>query len=215
MDQAVDQANVAASERRALSDLMDQVGPDAPTLCAGWTTRDLAAHLVVRDGRPDAAVGILLPPLAGYTARVQRETAQRPWPELVEQVRSGPPLWSPMRLSRLGDKINAVEFFVHHEDVRRARPGWEPRPANPHRATELWSTLSRLGRLCYRKSPVGVVLRRPDGSEHIARRGARTVTVVGVPEELVLHAYGRAEAVVDVEGDQRDVASLEASPRGF
>lgn len=206
---------LAASERQELSTLLEQVGPDAPTLCGGWTTRDLAAHLVLREGRPDAAAGILLSPLAGYTARVQRGVAQRPWPDLVEQVRSGPPRWSPMRLPALDEKANGVEFFVHHEDVRRARPGWTPRPDDPHRADQLWQLLAGLARLCYRKSPVGVVLRRPDGERHIARGADRSVTVIGVPEELVLHAYGRDEAVVEFEGDQADVADLQASQRGF
>lgn len=206
---------LAASERQALSDLLDEVGPDAPTLCQGWMTRDLAAHLAIREGRPDAAVGILLPPLAGYAARVQRDTAQRPWTELVEQVRSGPPWWSLMRLPGVGEKLNRVEFFVHHEDVRRAGAQWEPRPADLHRATALWEVLVRLARLCYRKSPVGVVLRRPDGVEHTARRGPGTVTVIGPPEELVLHAYGRDQAVVELEGGHAEVARLQGSQRGF
>lgn len=207
--------NLGDSERQALCKLLDHVGPNAPTLCSGWTTRDLAAHLIVREGRPDAAVGILLPPLARYTARVQRDVASRPWPELVDAVRGGPPRWSLMRVPPVRDKLNAVEFFVHHEDVRRARLGWEPRPTDPHRGTALWAVLSTLARLCYRSSPVGVVLRAPDGSECTARRGTRTVTVAGPPEELTLHAYGRAEAVVDLDGDHADITSLQDSPRGF
>lgn len=206
---------LAARERQELSELLDQVGPDAPTLCGDWTTRDLAAHLVIREGRPDAAAGILLPPLAGYTARVQRGVARRSWPELVEQFRSGPPRWSLMRLSSMAEKIDGVEFFVHHEDVRRAQPAWAPRSADPHRSAQLWQMLARMGRMCYRKSPVGVVLRRPDGTQRVARHGDRTVTVVGAPDELILHAYGRDEAVVDLEGDQADVADLQGSRRGF
>ncbi len=206
---------VAASERRALCDLMDQVGPDAPTLCAGWSARDLAAHLVVRERRPDAAGGILLPPLARYTARVQSSVAQRPWPELVDLVRSGPPWWSPYSVPRLDDKINTMEFFVHHEDVRRAAARWEPRPADGRRAGVLGGLLRRGARLLYRKSPVGVVLRTLDGSEHTARRGDRSVTVVGSPEELTLHAFGRDEAIVEIEGDQVDVAGFRSSQRGL
>lgn len=206
---------LAASERRELCDLMDQVGPDAPTLCEGWTTRDLAAHLVVREGRPDAAGGILLPPLARYTARVQSSIAQRPWPQLVDLVRSGPPWWSPYSVPGLGDKINTMEYFVHHEDVRRAATGWEPRSADPRRAGVLWGLLRRGARVLYRNSPVGVVLRTPDGSERTARRGERSVTVVGSPEELTLHAFGRDQANVAIEGDQVDVAGFRSSQRGL
>src|SRR4051812_32989801 len=67
----------APVERAALADLMAALGPDAPTLCTGWTTRDLAAHLIVRATRPDAAAGIMLAGLAGYTKRVQDRVAGR------------------------------------------------------------------------------------------------------------------------------------------
>lgn len=209
------QTTLAATERDELCDLMAEVGPDAPTLCPGWATRDLAAHLIVREGRPDAAPGMLIPPLAWYAERVQHATAQQPWPDLIEQVRTGPPWYSPMRLAS-GERINGVEFYVHHEDIRRARPGWQPRAADQSRADELWRMLGRMGRLCYRKSPVGVVVRRADdGSERTIRNGSRSVTVIGTPDELLMHAYGRKEAVVEFEGDQADIDSLEGSPRGF
>ncbi|MGH3856883.1 MAG: TIGR03085 family metal-binding protein [Pseudonocardiaceae bacterium] len=211
----VGQQTLAASERQELCGLMDELGPDAPTLCGGWTTRDLAAHLVVREGRPVAAVGILLSPLAGLAARAQRGVAERPWPELVDLVRTGPPRWSLTRLGPIGEKINGLEFFVHHEDVRRVGRGWQRRAADPGRAGALWSALSALAWGCYRHSPVGVVLRLPDGTQRVARRGRRSVIVVGPPEELTLHAYGRAEAMVDVEGDQMDVQCLQDSRRGF
>jgi uncharacterized protein (TIGR03085 family) len=207
-------STVAAGERRALCNLMDEVGPEVPTLCVGWTARDLAAHLVVRESRPDVAGGILLPALARYTDRVQSSIAQRPWTELVDRVRSGPPWWSPWRLPWVGDLGNTMEFFVHHEDVRRARTGWEPRPADSRRAGVLWGLL-RAARVLYRKSPVGVALRTPDGSERTARRGERSVTVVGSPEELTLHAFGRDQAIVDIEGDQVAVAALRSSQRGL
>ena len=46
----------ARDERIALCDLLDETGPEAPTLCEGWRTLDLAAHLVLREHRPDAAL---------------------------------------------------------------------------------------------------------------------------------------------------------------
>ena len=65
--------NPAQTERAALCELFAEVGPDAHTLCGEWTTRDLAAHLVVRERRPDAAIGIIVSKAAGYTA-------PRKWP---------------------------------------------------------------------------------------------------------------------------------------
>ena len=206
---------LAAGERHELCNLMQQLGPDAATLCEGWTTRDLAAHLVLREGRLDATPGILLPRLTGYTARVQRSITRRPWPELVEQIRSGPPWWSPWRLPGLGDRANTMEFFVHHEDVRRAQPQWSPRRADERRARVLWILLGRAARLLYRQAPVGVVLPTPEGGQCTARRAERSVVLVGSPEELTLHAFGRDRAVVEIEGDQIDVAGLRSSQRGL
>jgi uncharacterized protein (TIGR03083 family) len=57
----------ARDERTALCDLLTELGPDQPTLCAGWQTGDLAAHLVLREHRPDAGAGVLGGPLSGYT----------------------------------------------------------------------------------------------------------------------------------------------------
>jgi uncharacterized protein (TIGR03085 family) len=76
----------ARSERRALGETLLAVEPDAPTLCEGWRTRDPAAHLVLRETRPDAAAGIVLPPVAAWTARVQRSLARAPLPELVRRL---------------------------------------------------------------------------------------------------------------------------------
>lgn len=205
---------LAARERQELCDLMDQLGPDVPTLCAGWMARDLAAHLVLRERRMDAALGALLP-LAGYTDRVQRSIAQRPWSELVDSIRVGPPWWSPWSLPIVGDKGNTMEFFVHHEDVRRAQQGWTSRTADDRRDRELWAVLRLAARGLYRNSPAGVVLRTPEGLQCTPRRAERSVTVTGSPEELTLHAYGRDRAVVELDGAEVDVLGLEGSRRGL
>ena len=149
-------------ERLALCALLDKTGPDAPTLCEGWTTGDLAAHLVLRERRPDAAAGVIGGPLAGYTARVQqRIRARTPFPDLVRIIRSGPPRLSVMALPGVDERANAVEFFVHHEDVRRAAPDWEPRALSDGESDMLWQRL-RMARFMLRKAPVGVELARDD-----------------------------------------------------
>ena len=119
---------VAQQERATLCDLLVERGPDAPTLCEGWCTADLAAHLVARERRPDSGPGIVWPPLAGYTDKVRRAVRDRtPWESLVETVRRGPPLL----LRPFDGPMNTVEFFIHAEDVRRAQEGWEPRTISP------------------------------------------------------------------------------------
>ena len=201
-------------ERLALCALLDKTGPDAPTLCEGWTTGDLAAHLVLREHRPDAAAGVTGGPLAGYTARVQqRIRARTPFPELVRMIRSGPPRLSVMALPGADEFANAVEFFVHHEDVRRAAPAWEPRELSGGQSDMLWHRL-RMARFMLRKAPVGVELARDDGGPATsyritARNATPAVTVVGSPAELTLWVMGRrAAARVRMDGMQAAVTKL-------
>ncbi|GAB2976549.1 TIGR03085 family metal-binding protein [Amycolatopsis acidiphila] len=206
---------VAADERQALSALLDQVGPDAPTLCEGWQTRDLAAHLVLREHRPDAAAGIMVPPLAGHTRRVQDQYAAKPWSELVEQVRSGPAWFWPTRIGAVDEAANGAEFLVHHEDVRRGQPGWEPRAADPARDAAAWRSVKAVSKLNLRKSPVGVVLRTPDGRQATVKAGPDVVTVVGAPVELLLFVFGRDAVRVEFEGDAAAIGQLRELSRGI
>ncbi|WP_018657219.1 TIGR03085 family metal-binding protein [Actinomadura flavalba] len=188
----------AQAERALLCDALTERGPAAPTECAGWTTADLAAHLVVREGRPDAAPGILLPPLARYTERVRRRTAARvPFDELVERVRQGPPRFSPYRVPVVDNNANTVEFFVHHEDVRRASAQWEPRELTSELEQALWARI-KIARFVLRNVPVEVNLVRPDGRAARVARGRRgpsagSVRVHGPVGELVLWALGRTD----------------------
>ncbi|TDP97266.1 TIGR03085 family metal-binding protein [Labedaea rhizosphaerae] len=206
---------LARDERARLADLFTEVGPDAPTLCEGWRTKDLAAHLVIRERRPDTAVGIVVKPLAGYTERVLREYAAKPFPQLVELVRTGPPRLSPTSIGAVDELVNGAEFFVHHEDVRRGAPGWTPREPDPARDDTLWRVLSRMAKLSFRSSPVGIALHRPSGEEIAAKRGPDTVTVTGEPGELVMFAFGRDEAKLDFEGDQAAIARVQGLKRGI
>ncbi|MFF2849404.1 TIGR03085 family metal-binding protein [Streptomyces sp. NPDC058001] len=199
----------AKRERLLLADLLEATGPDAPTLCEGWQTRDLAAHVVVRERRADAAGGILIKPLADRLARVQAEFAAKPYEELIQLIRTGPPRFSPFALKQIDEVSNAVEFYVHAEDVRRAQPDWTPRPLDPVFSDTLWSRLERAARMLGRKAPVGLVLRRPDGQTVVAHRGAPAVTVTGEPGELTMFAFGRQDvADVQVEGDKDAVEKL-------
>jgi uncharacterized protein (TIGR03085 family) len=202
----------AQSERAALSELFLEVGPDAPTLCEGWDARDLAAHLVVRERRPDAAVGIVVKPLAGHLDSVQHGLAHGDYDRLVATVRSGPPF----PLTLVDAQINTAEYFVHHEDVRRAQDGWEPRDLDPRLESALWKILRMQGRMLFRHSSVGVALRRPDGTTHVARGAEPMVTLVGPASELLLYAFGRtAHARVTIEGDPDAVTAFEGVSLGL
>ena len=198
----------ARAERAALSDLLDSLGPDAPTLCEGWTTADLAAHIVIRERRPDAAAGVALKPLAGYTASVQNKVKTgKSYPELVDDVRNGPPRWSPYGLvPGLDAIVNTLELFVHHEDVRRAQPGWAPRDLPRSVQDQLWRSVPLMARGPAATSTAGgLFVRRSDvpdgapGSERRLRDGQPTTTVIGAPLEVLLWVSGRATvACVDL-----------------
>ena len=207
----------ADAERAYLADALDHLGPDAPTLCEGWTTRDLAIHVMIRERRPDAAPGLVVPALSGWTDKVMQSHRGDAYAEVVGRVRSGPPSWSPFAVPGVAGLANPFEFFVHHEDVRRAQPGWEPRELDADVEDLIWSRLGRQTRLMFRKVPVGVALRRrDDGAESVARAGTPIVTVVGLPSELVLYAFGRRSvAKVDLEGDASARSQLESAELGI
>ncbi len=211
--------NWARRERQELADLFAAVGPEAPTLDEGWTTKDLAAHLVVRERHPGAALGIVVKPLAAHSEKVRRQTAEQSWGDLVDLVRSGPPRWSPTALDAVDRLVNTVEFFVHHEDVRRAADDWAPRPLDGELEHELWRRVKPMSRILTRKAPVGLVLRRTNGEEATAKKAGAdgvVVTVTGPASELLLFAYGRqAHARVDITADETATAALLAAPLGF
>ncbi|MEV6287059.1 TIGR03085 family metal-binding protein [Kribbella sp. NPDC051770] len=200
-------------ERLALCDLFDQVGPDQPTLCAGWSTHDLAAHLWVRESDPVAGPGIMIPALADTTER-RMTGAKTRWTftELVDRVRNGPPTVSIFNLPVLGPQLNVTEYFVHHEDVRRAVADFQVRALPDDQQAGLWKMASLRARSMLRKASSGVVLRTPDGREAVAKKptAAGSVTITGEPAELVLFCFGRQSvAQVDLDGDPELTAQLQ------
>jgi len=201
----------ARIERQGLCDAFEQVGPDAPTLCSPWLTRDLAAHLVVRERRPDVSAGIVIPALAGRLERVQSGYAAWEWPRLINEVRSGPPAWSPTSLARVDEAINTTEFFVHHEDVLRGGPGWSARKLPTDLESGLWGIVSKVARLHFARARVGVVMVAPvHGRREVhAMTDLGTVVVTGTPGELLLYCIGRrGVALVDVSGPEQALGAI-------
>lgn len=180
----------ADSERQSLAALLLALGPDAPTIIPEWDARDLAAHLVIRERRPDAAAGILLRPLRTHTDRIRRAVAARPYPELVELVRR-PPRWSPMSLPLVHELANLTEYFVHHEDVRRAQPDWQPRELSEGHRAALWKRVPGTARMFLRRFPAALLIQAPNHGETSAGAGGEQVRVVGAPGELTMFLFGR------------------------
>jgi uncharacterized protein (TIGR03085 family) len=204
-----------ARERRELSDLFEELGPDAPTLCEGWTTTDLAAHLVVRERHPTSGPGIVLGgTFARHTERLMAKEAKRGYRTLVDRVRNGPPL-GPFAVPGLRTLLNLQEYVVHHEDVRRAN-GLGPRMDRPDLQDALWAGLRRGARLLLRRvRGASVRLARRDGDSITIGRGDE-VTLTGDPVELLLYLFGRrAAASVEVTGDDAAKQALAEAKLGL
>jgi uncharacterized protein (TIGR03085 family) len=196
-------------ERQTLVDLFTELGPDAPTLCAGWSTADLAAHLVARERRPDSGPGLVWPPLAAYTERVRVSIRDRlSWEDLVDRVASGPP---PL-LRAFDAPMNTVEFFIHVEDVRRAREGWQPRVLSPELADALWKRVGP-GQMAKRVAAT-IELAAPGREAKVGGSGPRLL-VSGDPGEHVVFGAGRQDhARVSLSGEPELVAALQACALG-
>jgi len=194
------QPNFARAERATLCDLLDTLGPDQPTLCAGWTTRDLAAHLLVRDRRPDASAGAVIKPLAAHGEKVRVAAAAGDFSRVVDRVRH-PPRLSMAGPAAIDRMVNTGEFFIHHEDVRRGTPGWVPRDLPRGLAAALHSQVRLAGRLRLRKFPAKITMLSPDYPAITVGAGGPPVTVAGHPGELTLFFAGRQRAArVDIDG---------------
>ncbi|WP_345636349.1 TIGR03085 family metal-binding protein [Rugosimonospora acidiphila] len=207
--------NYARIERESLCDLLADLGPDQPTLCTGWQTKDLAAHLIVRERRPDAAAGIMLRPLAGHLARVQAAVAARPFDQLVDEVRR-PPRWSPLSsIDALDRAANTLEFFIHQEDVRRAQPDWQPRALPRPLSQALWKAIPGLGRRAVRGFPASVLVVAA-GYGQVQTGAGQQLWLTGDPGELVMFLSGRqAASRAEVTGPEELAARLREAKLGI
>jgi len=185
-------------ERRELCDLVEELGPDAPTLCEGWTTLDLAAHLVLREH------------FKRWTDERMEAEKAKGLADIVTRLRAGAPA-VPWRVPKLRTFMNGTEYFIHHEDVRRAN-GLGPRTDRPDLEALAWKMTGLTGRRLARQiRPHGLELRRPQGPER--RYGALDAAVLhGEATELLLFLSGRRLAAqVMLEGSDGACAAVQGT----
>jgi len=206
-------ASWAEHERAALVDVLKELGPDAPTLCEGWQTKDMAAHVYVRERRPDAALGVLpLGPLSAYTDRVMASTLRTlGYDEVVRRIAHVP---AHLRVGSLDSLINTVEYFVHTEDVRR--PNRLPTRDLPDEFEHtIWRRLSKQARLSFRRVDARLTL-VPTIGEPVALGSGEPLEVRGRPSELMLLAFNRKSAAkVDLVGSTTAVDKLQSATLGL
>jgi uncharacterized protein (TIGR03085 family) len=210
---------MSRTERAALCNTALEAGADAPTLCGEWTVKDLVIHLLVRERDPLGAPGIVVPRLGALTDRAARRLARQDFTSLVERVRSGPPPWSPFALPPVDRAANTLEYFVHHEDIRRAGTGWEPRELTEREQEGLWRSIALAGKALARPAGVPVEIRWSGdrrGRSATLRKGSPAAVVTGAPAELALFLYGRGQHhQLEFTGPETAVRRLRQEPLGL
>lgn len=204
------------SERGRLCDTALSFGAAAPTLCGDWTVKDLLVHLVIRDGDPLGAPGIMFKPLSGFTERASKRLGTESLDALVHRLRR-PPLWSPYRIGVIDTALNTLEYYVHHEDIRRAGERWEQRPLTSREQGSIWRATGFLGRGLVRPAGVPVEIRWA-GTDRRATlsSGTNPVTVTGLPGEVALFLFGRKENTgLEFDGPEGAVADLRGTSLGL
>jgi uncharacterized protein (TIGR03085 family) len=207
--------------REVLAETLLAAGPDAPTLCRGWRTRDLAAHLYLRERKAAVGLGLIIKSLSKASDKATAKLAAKlktadEYTALVNTFRGGPPALSPMNIKALDESSNLIEYFVHTEDIRRAVDRWAPRALDQAYSDALWDELIKRAAILYRGVDLGIVLVRPSGPRHVAKRAPVSVAIVGEPGELLMHAHGRTRhALVTFEGQPDAVALLQSAEVGL
>ena len=205
---------ISLSERANLADSLKAAGPSAPTLCAGWLTRDLLTHIVMSDARPEAAIARLIPFTQKYAKTVAANFSNQPYDATIATFKSGPSKVSLFAIPFIDSNFNSIEFLVHNEDVRRAAPQWQPRELSQETRDFVWGRLiSGLARLLLNGHRQGVTLHRRDfidsseanpgdaaANTYTVRTGPDPVVLTGDPIELLLACFGRRAVIMDIAG---------------
>ena len=207
-------------ERAALCESALRLGPQAPTLCEGWSVRDLMAHIAMRDRRPEAVGVIAGGRLGDWAEHTRSRYTLRPFEDLVDMVRTGPHELSPFRLPKVGD-INLQEFFIHHEDMlrgslpeadaSRVRVISDAEQEALYRALAFGAPLlthgvkARVAAWCPGMTPLQLSSGHP---------GADEVVIKGLPSEVMLYLAGRM-SFVKFEGEPDHINRFVSAPRSF
>jgi uncharacterized protein (TIGR03085 family) len=155
---------------------------------------------VLRERDLVAAPCLVLPgPFQRFAERRRVRLANRhdfAW--LVARIRSGPPFGF-FRIGWVRSFPNLNEFFVHHEDVRRAN-GLGHRALAHDLEAALWQNVRRGSRyLSRRLRGAGLEIEwEGEGEQLTVSQGEPSARLRGTPGELLLYLFGR-QAVADVE----------------
>lgn len=193
------------AQRDRLCDALEAAGPDAPTLCTGWTAADLAAHVWILDHDPIGWIGLGIGPLEGiHRARIARVRDRLSHAQVIERLREGDGSLACMRGDVLEGHRHALgEHYVHTQDVVRATGDGRDGAEDPsgELSEALWRRAAVAARALHLTTP-GLVLAHLDGRTTRVLPGRERVRVTGAPSEVLLWVHGRT-AVADVQVTHR------------
>ncbi len=194
---------LARAEREDLLDLLGGLTPAqwrAPSLCAGWSVRDVVAHVLSYEELGPRQLAARFARGSFRFGRVNaiglREYADRSPAELTDLLRRH---LTPTGLTAgLGGAIALTDGLIHHQDIRRplglprAVPGERLRPA--------------LRTALLAPTPLGVV--RVRGVRLVATdldwASGRGPEVRGTAEALLMAVAGRRSIAAELSGPGRD-----------
>lgn len=189
--------DMARAERADLAAFLADLTPEqwnSPSLCAGWTVKDVVAHVVSYE---ELGVGGLLKRFAkGWVVRANQvgvdEFAALSPEQLLDYLNRH--LYPTGLTAGFGGMIGLVDGTIHHQDIRRALN--RPRVIPTDRLLRVLPLIPGNPRLGAGRRIRGLRLRATDvGWTH-----GRGPEVSGPGEALMMAMTGRPAALSDLDG---------------
>jgi len=194
---------MATAERPDLADLLESLTPEqweSPSLCAGWSVRQVAAHVI---GYESLGLGGAVLLMLRNGGRLNRANAARlddvaAWSSerIVEEYRTH--LRPRGITAAFGGRIGLTDCTIHHQDIRR--PLGLPRTIPPERLREALDFAPRARALPAPANMRGLRFVAPD----LDWSHGEGPEVHGPGEALLVAVAGRASALGDLSGDGVD-----------
>lgn len=195
----MDVKQLAAAERRDLADLLETLTPaqwDAPSLCEGWTVRDVAAHVVSYEELSAGQV-------AGRFVKARLRFGRANALGVQEYAARGPEAIIALLRAHavprgitagFGGRIGLTDATIHHQDIRR--PLGLPREIPDERLRAVLDFLPRARVLPSPGNMRGLHLVATD----LGWSRGNGPEVSGPAEALIMALAGRAVALPELSG---------------
>lgn len=193
----MDVLEMATAERTDLADLLEKLTPEqweAPSLCEGWSVRDVVAHVMSFDGV--SLLGMIRRAVRGRLVGINQVSVDELRPlrteQLLDRLRAH---LRPQGLAAIfGGRLALLDVTIHHQDIRR--PLGLPRRIPEERLPPV----------------LDAVVCSPELPGRRISRGVRLVTsdldwshgsgpeVIGPAEAVLMSVAGRSSAVGELSG---------------